>query len=194
MSTGDRKLAGKVDRASYRNKGGIIQRLITLYKIKRYFSKAGSCNTIKHNTEFYLTDGAYLEIGNNCVIQDYSFFQLTKPNPKVIIGDNVVIGRNNVITAKSLIKIGSNTIIGSYVQIIDHGHGFSKEKIIRQQEAIIEEVTIGSDVWIGSGAKILKGVHVGDGAVIGANAVVTDDVPSYAIVGGVPAKIIKYRE
>lgn len=184
----------KVDKASYRNRGGVIQRLITLYKVKKYFSKAGRGNVIKHNSEFWLTDGAYLEIGNNCVIQDYSFFQLTKPNPKVIIGDNVVIGRNNVITAKSLIKIGSNTIIGSYVQIIDHGHGFSKNKVIREQDAIIDDVTIGQDVWIGSGAKILKGVHVGDGAAIGANAVVTDDVPPYAIVGGVPAKIIKYRE
>jgi len=54
-------------------------------------------------------------------------------------------------------------------------------------------VRIGNDVWIGARATILSGVTVGDGAVIAAGAVVVADVPPYAIVGGVPAKLIKYR-
>lgn len=54
-------------------------------------------------------------------------------------------------------------------------------------------VVIGNDVWIGSDAKIMSGVVIGDGAVIGANALVTKNVPPYAIVGGNPAEIIKYR-
>ncbi|MBP5343803.1 MAG: CatB-related O-acetyltransferase [Alphaproteobacteria bacterium] len=52
---------------------------------------------------------------------------------------------------------------------------------------------IGNDVWIGCYAIVQDGVHVGDGAIIGSNAVVTKDVPPYAIVGGVPAKVIRYR-
>ena len=56
-----------------------------------------------------------------------------------------------------------------------------------------EPVTIGNDVWIGTSAVILPNVTIGDGAVIGAGAIVTKDVPPYAIVGGCPAKIIKYR-
>lgn len=55
------------------------------------------------------------------------------------------------------------------------------------------EVIIGNDVWIGAKATILSGVNVGDGAVIAAGAVVCRDVPPYAIVGGVPARLIKYR-
>ena len=54
-------------------------------------------------------------------------------------------------------------------------------------------VIIGNDVWIGCYAVIQDGVHIGDGAIVGSNAVVTKDVPPYAIVGGVPAKVIRYR-
>ncbi|MBW4329468.1 CatB-related O-acetyltransferase [Stakelama sp. CBK3Z-3] len=57
----------------------------------------------------------------------------------------------------------------------------------------IEKIRIGSDVWIGEGAFIRRGVSIGDGAIIAARAVVTNDVPPYAIVGGIPAQIIRYR-
>ena len=55
------------------------------------------------------------------------------------------------------------------------------------------DIIVDDDVWIGYGATIMSGVHIGQGAVVAAGAVVTKDVPPYAIVGGVPAKVIKYR-
>jgi acetyltransferase-like isoleucine patch superfamily enzyme len=55
------------------------------------------------------------------------------------------------------------------------------------------DVTVGNDVWIGFGSTIIGPVTIGDGAIIGAGAVVVKDVPSYAVAGGVPAKVIKYR-
>ena len=55
------------------------------------------------------------------------------------------------------------------------------------------DIIIADDVWVGAGAIILSGVHIGQGAVVAAGAVITKDVPPYAIVGGVPAKVIKYR-
>jgi acetyltransferase-like isoleucine patch superfamily enzyme len=54
-------------------------------------------------------------------------------------------------------------------------------------------IQIGNDVWIGARAIILDGVTIGDGAIVGAGAVVTKDVPAYAVVGGVPAKVLRYR-
>ena len=69
-----------------------------------------------------------------------------------------------------------------------HGNGQTFRRIIRKGQ-----VLIGNDVWIGDDVTILGGVRIGDGAVIAAGAVVVKDVPPYAIVGGNPTKIIKYR-
>lgn len=58
---------------------------------------------------------------------------------------------------------------------------------------IAKSVRIGSDVWIGKDVSIMSGISIGDGAVIATKAVVTKDVPPYSVVGGIPAKVIKYR-
>ena len=68
-----------------------------------------------------------------------------------------------------------------------------KEKYNLPRRAWKIGITIGNDVWIGARATIMPEVNIGDGAVIGAGAVVTKNVPAYAIVGGVPGKIIRYR-
>ena len=68
--------------------------------------------------------------------------------------------------------------------------GFSH---IKGHPATKGDIKIGNDVWIAQGVRIMSGVTIGDGAVIGAGAVVTKNIPPYAIVGGVPAKVIKYR-
>ena len=62
-----------------------------------------------------------------------------------------------------------------------------------KQDYYDADIIIGDDVWIGGGALILAGVSVGKGAIIAAGAVVNKDVPDYAIVGGIPAKVLKYR-
>jgi carbonic anhydrase/acetyltransferase-like protein (isoleucine patch superfamily) len=172
----------------------MIDKIRTFFKMRLHGITYGKGTICKPDVEFRLTDNAKIIFGDNCVIQNYVFIQLTKPEPKLEVGDHVVIGRYNIITAKKSITIGSYNRIGSFVQIIDHDHGIDKDRLIMDQEAIIAPVVIGQDVWIGVGARILKGVTVGDHAVIGANSVVTKDVPPYAVVVGVPANIIKYRE
>jgi len=105
-------------------------------------------------------------------------------------------------------KIGKYCSIGYHVQIgcPEHPYDFfttsptlyRDDKIMRYisdwpSDDFLEPVCIGNDVWIGSNAIILHGVHIGDGAVIAAGAVVTQNVESFSIVGGVPAKKLKKR-
>lgn len=87
-------------------------------------------------------------------------------------------------------------MMGPDVMIFHGDHEMSRRDIPMrlQGDSVSKPVVIGDDVWIGARSIILKGVHIGKGAVIAAGAVVTKDVPEYAIVGGVPAKVIKYRE
>ncbi len=182
-----------LDSASYRNREGLIQKVVSYYKARKYLSKFGKGIVIKYNTSFWITDNAVLEIDDNCTIQNYAFFQLTKPHPKVFVGKNTVIGRNSIVTAKNLIKIGKNVLVGSYVQIIDHNHGTKLGQTMREQLAEIGEVIIGNDVWIGAGVKILMNSYIGDGTIIGANAVVSGEIPPNAVAVGVPARIVKLR-
>lgn len=75
----------------------------------------------------------------------------------------------------------------------DVGHSGPRRRFARHALPAAPRTTVGSDVWIGQRAILRAGVTVGHGAVIGAGAVVTRDVPPYAVVGGVPARLIRYR-
>ena len=114
---------------------------------------------------------------------------------ELIIGDNVGIAANAFIAMRGKLEIGDNTIFGPGVSIHCENHNFSDlETPIRLQGATRKGVKIGKDCWIGSKAVILDGVTIGDHVIVAAGAVVTKDVPDYAIVGGVPAKVIKTRK
>ncbi|MCK5538014.1 MAG: acyltransferase [Bacteroidales bacterium] len=123
-------------------------------------------------------------------------------NPDVILqgtgvfelGENSFIMPYSVISINEKITIGKDVMIADNVSIRDDDHRFDRLDIpMRKQEMVTSPIIIEDDVWIGHGAIILRGVKIGTGAIVAAGAVVTKDVPAYAIVGGVPAKIIKYR-
>ena len=110
------------------------------------------------------------------------------------IGDNSGIGVN--CSVRGPLEIGKNVMMGPEVIIITSSHNIESTTIPMNQQGSLpkQKVVIGDDVWIGTRVIILPGVNIGHGSIIGAGAVVTKDVPDYAIVGGVPAAIIKYRK
>ncbi len=113
---------------------------------------------------------------------------------KASLGDYSGIGINARIHGAC--TIGNYVMMGTDVVVFSRNHAFDRTDIPMMHQGFEEErpVVIGNDVWIGDRVIILPGVHVGDGSIIAAGAVVTHDVPPYAIVGGVPAKVIKTRK
>lgn len=108
------------------------------------------------------------------------------------IGDGSGIGVNCSIHGP--LTIGTDVMMGPEVVILTNSHKFNRVDVpMNKQGSYVEQVIIGNDVWIGMRTIILPGVRIGNGVIIGAGAIVTKDVPDYAIVGGVPAKIIRYR-
>lgn len=114
-------------------------------------------------------------------------------SPRVSLGDWSGIGVNAKIYGTC--TIGSYVMMGEDCTIITRNHCHDRRDIPMMDQGFEEEqpVYIGNDVWIGDRVTILPGVHVGDGTILAAGAVVTKDVPPYAIVGGVPAKVLKFR-
>lgn len=113
----------------------------------------------------------------------------------VTIGSDVGIGQNAIIDgAKAAIEIGDNVRIAGEVFISNVQHGIERRDMhIWQQPHQSEPIKIENDVWIGWRAIVLSGVTLGQGCIVGSGAVVTKDVPPYAIVGGVPAKVVGQR-
>jgi acetyltransferase-like isoleucine patch superfamily enzyme len=113
--------------------------------------------------------------------------------PTLKIGDGTYIGRQVQINAWQSVTIGCNVLIADRVFISDADHNFKDActPIRLQGDSFIGAVVLEDGCWLGIGSVILPGVTIGKNAVVGANAVVTKDVPSRAVVGGIPAKVIK---
>ena len=109
----------------------------------------------------------------------------------IYLGKGVVIGVNASLGAHSQIRIGDFVHISRDVHLetagLDYKNRFPPYAYVSQP------ITIDKGVWIGSRATILGGIHIGEYAVVAAGAIVTKDVPPFAIVGGVPARILKMK-
>lgn len=127
--------------------------------------------------------GAHIGIGRGARISS-----------KITLGERSGIGENCCLYGE--VHIGDHVLMASEVVIFTQNHNYNSRELLILEQGTSEEkpVYIGNDVWIGRRAMIMPGVHIGDGAVIAAGGVVTRDVPAYSVVGGVPARVIKYRQ
>ncbi len=142
------------------------------------------------------------------------FLLLKKQNFDLQVGKGFYCGRGCFVSRKNRIKIGDffymgnychlgananigdNVLLASFVSLVggDHKIDGIKVPIRKSGRDTLKTISIGDNVWIGHGAIILHGVNIGYGAVVAAGAVVTRDVEKNTIVGGNPAKLIRYRK
>lgn len=179
----------------------IIRKFISLLIIR---FKYRNCNIKSLNIakDVVLGDNCLIskctQIADNVTIGDCTYFNSDRK--WIIIESNVKIGKFCSIAPGVVIGVGNH----NYNNITTHpilynNYYLKKMKLncekLKQNGLIDRDVVteIGNDVWIGMDANIKRGVKIGDGAVIGAGTVVTHDVPPYAIVAGVPGRVIKYR-
>lgn len=135
------------------------------FLVSKYLISCGSNLRVKKGAEISLKSsvGNHSELGTRCMVQ-------------------------------SNVEIGDYVIMGPDVKIYSRNHIFSSLDIpIKDQGKEYLKTIIGNDVWLGANVIITAGCNIGNHVVIAAGAVVTKDIPDYAVVGGVPAKILKYR-
>jgi acetyltransferase-like isoleucine patch superfamily enzyme len=140
------------------------------------FIKIGKNSKLLHNTDIHAIRNYYAEY-----------------KPSIEIGEGTQIGPYNSIASINKILIGNNVLFGPHIHITDHSHAYQDiTKPIMHQPAFSKgPIIIEDDCWLGFGCHILSGVSIGKHTVIGANSVVTNDIPSFSVAVGIPAKIIK---
>jgi acetyltransferase-like isoleucine patch superfamily enzyme len=164
---------------------------------------------------------AYLQAGKELIIEDYAEIN-ARSTQKIILGNRVTIGKYAIIRPGNLyggepgeglvvgdhsnigpycyigcsghISIGNNVMISPRVSIYAENHVFDHtDTPIKSQGVKKENVVIEDDCWIASNSILLAGVTIGKGSIVAAGSVVTQDVPPYSVVAGVPARVIKNR-
>ena len=138
---------------------------IRSFLVRNYLKTCGIKPRVKKGAEIspYATLGNYSELGTNCLIQ-------------------------------ANVHIGNNVIMGPDVKVYSRNHKYDRLDVpIQVQGKNYYETFIGNDVWLGSNVIVTAGCKIGDHVIVAAGAVVTKNIPDYAIVGGVPSKILKYR-
>ena len=155
--------------------------------------QVGSGTNISKSSKLKTEFGGVITIGKNCEIGDYTMLLTYGGN--IEIGDECSINPFCVLYGHGGLKIGNKVRIATHTVIIPANHTFEDlDKPIMDQPETRKGIVIGDDVWIGNGVRILDGVKIGNGSIIAAGTVVTKDVPDFAVVAGVPAKIIKNRK
>lgn len=144
----------------------------------------------------YIEMGENVRLGKEIALTAWDKYGEQHFSPAIKIGARTFIQDYAHISCINKVEIGEDVLTGRWVTITDNGHGDTnmgalQDTPIKRRLVSKGAVRIGDRVWIGDKATILPGVTIGEGCVVAANAVVTKDVPSYCVVAGNPARIVK---
>jgi maltose O-acetyltransferase len=109
------------------------------------------------------------------------------------VGERSYVGRGTFVALDATVTLGRDVMVGPQVMFFTSNHGIATHCPMIEQPLEPAPVVVEDDVWLGARCILLPGVTVGRGAIVAAGAVVTKDVPPQAIVGGVPAKVLRFR-
>jgi acetyltransferase-like isoleucine patch superfamily enzyme len=151
--------------------------------------KTGKGSLIRKRTRIDVLPFNDFQLGKDSTIEDFS--TINNGVGDVIIGDRTRIGLGNTIIGP--VKIGNDIMFAQNIVLSGLNHGYADiNKPISEQPVETKLITIEDEVWIGANAVITAGVTIGKHAIVAAGSVVTKSVPQYTIVGGNPAKPLKY--
>ncbi len=130
--------------------------------------------------------GRWVHLGDGCALRAHE--------GTIRLGDKVVFGSRVTVNSYLDVEIGAATLVADDVYICDFDHVTTDlTSPIKDQGIVKSPVRIGPDCWLGTKTTVTRGVRIGPGSVLAANAVATRDVPAYAIMGGVPARLLRSR-
>jgi len=141
----------------------------------------------------FLCSHLFASCGDRLVVENKAYFGNGKD---FSVGTEAALG-SNFKSMNRTVLIGNNLMMAEDVLFLGGGHKYDRMDIPMGHQATEPKtpLVIGDDVWIGARTMILPGCrHIGTGVIVGAGAVVTKDIPDYAIVGGNPARVLKYRK
>jgi acetyltransferase-like isoleucine patch superfamily enzyme len=126
-------------------------------------------------------------IGDRCRI-DHGVRLVAAREATFSLGEESEIGLYSVVNCGADVTVGRWCMISGFAYLQSSNHGLRRDQLIKRQDHVRAPIRIGDDVLLTSHVTVLPGVTIGDGVVVGAKAVVTEDVPPYTVVVGVPAK------
>lgn len=176
--------------------------LLYTYWIKNFFGNVGKDVLIKKPIVIEGGGGKNVSIGDGTTFQSHCHIGAWKQyghdsyDPNIVIGKHCSIGEYCHISSIDYVHIGDGLLTGRYVYIGDNSHGnlsYEEGSIPPVHRKLQSKggINIGNNVWLGDKVAVLSGVHIGNNVIVAANAVVTKDIPSNSLVGGVPAKVLK---
>ncbi|MEZ5070255.1 MAG: acyltransferase [Bacteroidales bacterium] len=153
-----------------------------------FFIKRGKGSRIRRRTRIDILPGKYLKLGQYSTIEDFT--TINNGVGTVRIGHHTRVGIGSVIIGP--VSIGNNVRLAQHVVLSGLNHNYEDVQVpISEQGVQTSDIYIGDGTWIGANAIVLPGIFIGKHCVVAAGSVVTKDIPSYTVVAGNPARVMK---